>query len=87
MERIEIKTGKQEVKYKGLYFSFLQLRKHILKTVPKGDLEKYVIHRKFNTKTGEIEYKHAWESVIIDMREEGSLVIMLDDIIKREYLD
>jgi hypothetical protein len=85
--RIKLKTSEQEVRYKGLCFSYTALKKKILASTHVSQLTPYVIKKHFNKETGNIDCKYAWESIFLDMREDGRLATILEEIINEEYLE
>lgn len=53
-----------------------QLREYVLKNHP-DIAERYCIHKKFNSSTGEIEKKYAWHSIIDVMNKEGHSDVLI----------
>jgi hypothetical protein len=85
---IKVNSSAQEIEYKGLYFPFRAVKKKILvEGLTTEELAHYCVHKTFNTKTGQIDRKYAWESIFADMQSCGALAILLDSIIQEEYLD
>jgi hypothetical protein len=85
---IIINSNAQELEYKGLYFPFRAVKKKILtEGLTDKELAQYCVHKTFNTKTGEIDRKYAWESIFNDLLKCGALGLLLDQIIQEEYLD
>jgi len=84
---IRINTQDQDIEYKGLFFPFKAVRKIIQSQLSPEHLSDYCIHKTFNTRTGQIERKYAWESVFQMLMELGLLHMILDEIIQKEYLE
>lgn len=82
--RIKILKQSSEVRYKSLYIPFEKLKTVVNQIVPSSFLEGYVLIKKFNSLTGEIEYKYAWDSLIHSLHDSGYLKIMLDSILQDE---
>lgn len=92
MAKIKISVVKQELKYKKLHFPFNAVKRVLLNSMQhelyatKAIFDKHCIHRKFNSTTGEIERKYAWDSLFEELKSSGALAAVLDDIIYDEYL-
>lgn len=84
---IRINTNQQEVEYKGILFPFKRVKDEVCRSVPEELLRDHCIHKKFNTTTGQIERKYAFDSVFEDLASLGILQVLLDDIIEKEYLN
>jgi hypothetical protein len=84
---IRINTNQQEVEYKGLFFQFERLKTVVRKVVPEELLREHCIHKRFNSSTGQIERKYAFDAVFEDLANIGVLQAILDDIIEEEYLN
>lgn len=83
---IRVNTNQQEVEYKGLFFAFNRVKQAVLKSVPEELIRNHCVHKKFNSKTGLIEKKYAFDAVFEDLAKVGVLQAILDDIIDEEYL-
>lgn len=56
----------------------------VLGFVKPSYLTEFVINKKFNNKTGEIEYKYAWDSVLHKLNTDGILSLILETILAGE---
>lgn len=84
---LRVNTNQQEIEYKGLLFPFNRVKEVVRRSVPAELIQMHCVYRKFNTKTGEIERKYAFDAVFEDLAKVGILQSLLDDIIQSEFLD
>jgi hypothetical protein len=47
-------------------------------------MNKFVIHKRFNSASGEIVRKYAWDSALAEMRADGTLDKILDHLEEKE---
>jgi hypothetical protein len=83
---IKINTNKQVVEYRGIFFPFITIKKVLQQSIPQEQLLPFCIFKSFNTRTGEIERKYAWNSVLEHLAENGTLLPILENIIEKESL-
>lgn len=82
---LKINTNKQEVEYKGLFFPFPSLKKILKNTFPEDHFLRFCVYRTFNSHTGQIDRKYAWDSVFQDLHNKGLLTPVLDNIIQEQF--
>lgn len=84
---LRINTNKQEIEYKDLFFPFNAVRRVLMDTFPEERFFKFCIHKTFNTHTGRIDRKYAWDSIFQDLHTNGLLSPVLDEIIRNNPID
>lgn len=81
---IKILQNQQEVQYQGNFIPFNKIKSAAIGLVSPEYLERFVILKKFNKVTGNVDRKYAWDSLMYEMRADGLLKQVLDAIIKKE---
>ena len=84
MSKIRIIPTQLEVKYRGLLIPFSKIKKIVGDFVSERYLNEFVIFKTFNSSTGEIDRKYAWDSIIYKLNEDGYLEPILDSILSNE---
>jgi hypothetical protein len=82
--QIRIIPTTQEVKYNGLFFPISKIKPYVGGFVKQDYLDRFIIHRAFNPKTGNIDYKFAWDSILHELHKDGFLGLILELILSDE---
>jgi hypothetical protein len=81
---LKIVTYSQEIKYNGLSIPLARIKKYYHAFVTKEYMDQFVIHKTFDPNTGNIVYKCAWDSALLQLKRDGILQKIVDYIIEQE---
>ena len=81
MKKIGIDWDSQTVKHNSQVIDLKRVKDAISNLAPKL-IDHYKFSPKFNSKTGEITYKYAWDSIFFDFHKSFGLKNLLDIIVR-----
>ena len=70
----------EDVIWKGIYIPLRILKEEIIKNFGEESISNFQIDKKFNSQTGKIERKYAWDNIILTFYEEGKLNRILEGL-------
>lgn len=79
---MKINLEKEEIFYKGLYFTFFKVKK----AIDPSRIVAYKIGRPKLNSDISISYRYAWDAVFMDLKKSGELAKVLDGILKSERI-
>lgn len=78
--RVKLDFHEEEIDYDGLKITFRLLKKHIERVLPDY-IKEFQIFKTFNSRTGNIDRKYAWDSIFYNLRDNGKLEKIIKSII------